>query len=253
LQPPFSNDLREAAWNLRKPLYEFYDLPAVRLLAEDPSLNVLTAPISTSRGRGFPDLLSLGLTEEALIVVLDMVALSIVVEAYCEQTLINPNLLGLISRRNQIHHRLLSLPFGMTLDSSRLPNKLYECCRLAALTYATAALFVLPLSTGSPRRLVLQIQSAMEDIQPEGLRGCGCKFYIWVLFLAGIWAEKMPERPWFVDRLRHLLELEGIYRWPEIKRVVMSFLWMSSICDEGAMNLWEDVASELRKPNVGLS
>jgi hypothetical protein len=239
--------------NLRKPLYDFYDLPAVRLLAEDPSLNVLPVPVSASRGRGFPGLLSLGLTEEALMVVLDMLDLSIVMEAYCEHTLKNPNLLGLISRRNQIHHRLLSLPSGETLESSGVPSKLYECCRLGALAYATAALFTLPLSTGCPQRLVLQIQSTMEDVRLEGLYGCGGKFYIWVLFLAGIWAERMPERPWFLDRLRQLLELEGIYRWQELKSVLMSFLWMSSICDEGAMNLWEDVASKLRKPDVGLA
>jgi hypothetical protein len=194
-------------------------------------------------------LVRLGLSEEALMVVLDMVNLSVVVEAYCQHTLINPNILGLISRRNEIHHRLLSLPLGVTLEESfGRPYKLYECCRLAALAFATAALFVLPLSTGSPQHLVRQIRSAMEGIHLEGLYGCGGKFYIWVLFIGGIWAERMPERPWFIDRLRRLLELEGVYRWHELKSVVMSFLWMSSICDEGGMTLWEDVASELRKP-----
>jgi hypothetical protein len=233
----------------RKPYYEFYELLALRLIAEDKSHNVLYTPIEDSRGRGFPSLLDLGLTEEALTVVLDMVSLSAVVEAYCQQTLINPNLLGLISQRNEIHHRLLSLPHGVTLEeSSGIPHKVYECCRLAALAYATAALYVLPLSTGSPQQLVLQIQSAMEDIHVEDLYGCGGKFYIWVLFLAGIWAEQMPERTWYIGRLRWLLEWEGVNRWHELKSVLTSFLWTSSICDEGAMNLWEDVMSELRKP-----
>jgi hypothetical protein len=247
-----SCDLREAALNLRKPFYEFYELPPVWALAEDPTLNVLSAPIDESRGRGFPGLLGLGLTEEALMVVLDMVNMSAVMEAYCEYTLINPNLRGLIGRRNEIHHRLLSLPPAVDLDGSLEPSrKLYECCRLAALAYATAALFTLPLSTGCPRQLVLQIQSIVEDARLEGLYGCGGKFYIWVLFLAGIWAERMPERPWFVDRLRRLLELEGIYRWIELKMVVTSFLWMSSVCDEGGMNLWDDIAGGLRKPSMG--
>jgi hypothetical protein len=240
--------------NLRKPFYEFYDVPAVRCLAEDPSLNVLSSPIEDSRGRGFPGLLSLGLTEEALMIVLDMINLTVVMEAYCEHTLINPNLLGLISRRNEIHHRLLSLPPGTMLEESFGKSFiLYECCRLASLAYATAALFTLPLSTGCPRRLVLQIQSVVEGVQLEGLYGCGGKFYIWVLFLTGIWAERMPERQWFIERLRRLLELEGVYRWNELKSVVMSFLWMSSICDEGGMNLWDDVSPGLRKPSTGFS
>jgi hypothetical protein len=227
--------------NLRKPYFPFYETPAVSLLAEDPFNNVLSTPIDNSRGRGFLGLLNFGLTAEALIVMREMVDLSVVMEAYCQQSLINPNLVALISRRNAIHHRLLSLPSGATL---------YECCRLAALIYSTAVLFPLPLSSGCPRKLVLQIQSVMEGVPLRGLYGCGGKFYIWVLFMAGIWAEKMPERPWFIGRLRSLLELEGVFRWNELKSVVMSFLWVSSVCNEGGMNLWDDVACGLRKPKA---
>jgi len=223
----------------------------VALLAEDPSINVLSEPIEDSRGRGFPALLSFGLTEEVLMVMLDMVNLTVVMEAYSQYTLMNPNLVTLISRKNVIHHRLLSLPSGPTLEkSSGKPHKLYECCRLAAMTYAAAALFTLPPSTGCLRRLVLQIQSEMEDVCLEGLYGGGANFFIWVLFLAGVGAERMPERSWFVERLRDLLALEGVSRWNEIKSVVMSFLWMSSVCDEGGMNLWDDIASGLRNPGV---
>jgi hypothetical protein len=235
--------------NLRKPYYEFYELPALRLFSEDASYNVPPAPKEDSCGKGFPALLDLGLTEESLMVFLDMAKLSALMEAHCQFTLINPNLSGLTSQRNEIHHRLLSLPPGTTLEeSSGTSCKLYECCRLAALAYATAAVFTLPLSTGSPQRLVLQIQEAMEGICLEDLNGCVSRFYIWVLFLGGIWAEKMPERPWFIGRLGRLLESEGICRWRELKSVLTSFLWMSAICDEGAMSLWEDVLSEHRKP-----
>jgi hypothetical protein len=246
---PVSVDLREAAWNLRKPYYGFYDLPEVRLLADDPSLNVLSKPIEDSRGRGFLGLLSLGLTGEALAIVLDMVKLSALIEGYCENTLRNPNLIALICARNKVHHRLLSLPTGSKLEYSIGTSfKLYECCRLAALAYATASLFVIPISTGAQHRLVLEIQAATKDVSWDTLYGCGGKFYIWVLFLAGIWAERLPERPWFVERLRGLLELEGIFRWQELKRIVVTFLWMSSVCDDGGMRLWDDVASGLNRP-----
>jgi hypothetical protein len=237
--------------NLRKPYFPFYEIPAVSLLVEDPSINVLSITIDDSRGRGFPGLLSLGLTEEALTVMREMVDLSVVMEAYCQQSLINPNLVGLISRRNAIHHRLLCLPSGSTPQTfSSTSYRLYECCRLAALAYATAVLFPLPLSTGCPQRLVLQIQSVMEGVSLEGLYGCGGKFYIWVVFLAGVWAEKMPERPWFIARLRSLLELEGVFHWNELKSVLMSFLWVGPICDEGGMVLWDNVASGLKKPSA---
>jgi hypothetical protein len=110
------------------------------------------------------------------------------------------------------------------------------------LIYANAALFVFPPSTGYPQQLVLRIRSVLEYICLERLDESEVKFFIWVYFLAGIGAENTPERLWFVERLRRLLLMEGILRWSEIKSVVMSFLWVGSVCDEGGMNLWDEVA-----------
>jgi hypothetical protein len=67
------------------------------------------------------------------------------------------------------------------------------------------------------------------------------------LVTAGTAAERMPERPWFVQRLKALIASEGINRWSGLKAIVNSYLWMSSAMDESAMNLWDEIAN-LRLP-----
>jgi hypothetical protein len=220
----------------------------LRSLAKDPSFNVLSKPIEDRRGRGFLDLLNFGLTGDALTVILDTLHVSALLEEYCELTLKNPNMVIIISKRNETHHKLLSLPTGAELElMTGISYKIYECCRLATLAYTSAALVAIPVASGLPRRLVLMIQAALKDIPLNDLSEIERRFYIWVLFLTGIWAERLPERAWFIERLRGLLEREGIARWTGLKSVVTSFLWMSYVCDEGGMNLWDDMASELRK------
>jgi hypothetical protein len=234
--------------NLKKPQYPFYELPAVALLANDSSINIVQT-IEESRGNGFRSLLSFGLTKEIAAVLIDIMKISTIIEAHMQHTLINPNIVGLSSKRNEVHYRLLSLPAAPILRKE--PGStltLYECCRLAALAYTTATLIALPLSTGVPQRLISLIQLEIEYIQFEDLYSCQARFYIWVLFLTGIWAEGMPERAWFIKQLKCLLELENISRWKDLKSVLLSFLWMSPVCDEGGMNLWDDIGSNFTNP-----
>jgi hypothetical protein len=223
----------------------------VRSLVNDPSTNVLSKPIEDCRARGFLNLIRFGLTREALTVILDTLQVTALIEEYCELTLKNPNLIVIISKRNETYHKLLSLPTGPELELlTRSPYKLYECCRLATMVYTTAVLVAIPISSGHPRRLVLMIQAVLKDILLNDLSEPERRFYVWVLFLTGIRAQGQPERTWFIDRLIGLLEREGISRWTSLKSVVTSFLWMNYVCDEGGMNLWDDIAGGLRKRNA---
>lgn len=235
--------------NLAKPYFPIHELPEVAALANDPSVNVLLNVADNTRGRGFLELLDCGLTEAALAVFLDMAELTTIVEAYSQHALENPNLVSLISRRNTIHHRLLSLPpDSVTMLDPTSPHALshtiYEVCRLGAIIHASAILYVLPPSTGCPRRLVLQVQKVVESVQFERMSRNEVNCFIWVLFLTGVAAQNMPERSWFVERLKHLLFLAAISRWSEMKNIVVSFLWSSSVCDEGGMDLWDTVATD---------
>jgi hypothetical protein len=94
-----SIDLREAALNIRKQFYSVYEISPVSLLVEDDLVNILLNPVQDTRGSGFLPLRSVGLTEEALKVMLDMVNLNILEQAYTQYTLMDPCLLSLMSIR----------------------------------------------------------------------------------------------------------------------------------------------------------
>lgn len=210
--------------------------------ATDPTANVPLRPFDPHRGSNLASLLAYGLTEEALGVMVEMLNVTVLVENYVDGTLLGPDILALTCRKNHAHHRLLSLPTGAELSEFLGPKtSFYECCRLAALMFATAVLFPMPRSTGIPQRLVTEIKQGIEATSLEALFGGGVSFFIWLLMLTGVAAAGLPERPWFEGRLIDLLTLEGVSRWSEVKSILASFLWMDSACDGSAMDLWDDI------------
>ena len=242
-QHVFRNDLDQASLHLRRPYYPFQELAEIEVLAADPSFNVLCEPEGDVRGNGFSCLQAFTSMEEALSIVMDMVSLTSHLEAWCQQTLANPNHSCLISRRNALQHRLLSLPPALTskVAGSDVPSSLYECCRLTTMLYSAVVIFPNPPSSGCLQRLVLSIKSVLEEIQLKELYGPRAKLYIWALFLTGVAANGTRERSWFVTRLRGLVLLEHIHCWLDMKDLVVSFLWMDSVCDDGGMELWNEI------------
>jgi hypothetical protein len=112
--------------------------------------------------------------------------------------------------------------------------------------YATAVLFPLPRSTRLPQRLVVEIKECVELASPDIMFGGARPFFIWMLMLTGIAAAGMSERPWFEEKLIHILALESVSRWAELKKILLSFLWMDFVCAEGAMELWDEIVTVLR-------
>src|ERR1700753_2460305 len=113
--------------DLRKPQFSFFEAREISMLAENPWLNALTVPMDEERGSGLPGLLEYGVTEQALKVFVDLQQISVIIEAYTQGTLQNPHVLSLTSRRNSIHHALLSLPTKEELEGLTDDQKyLYE-------------------------------------------------------------------------------------------------------------------------------
>jgi hypothetical protein len=222
---------------------EFYVAQEIWDRVNDPTINLPLQPFDEHRGSSLANLLAFGLTEEALRVMVDMLEITVLVENYIVGSLSNPDVIALTARRDQTHHNLLSLPTGAVLGDSLMERtNFYECCRLAAIMFATATLFPMPRSTCVPQKLVKEIKRYVDQTSILILHGGGRAFFIWVLMLGGTAAVGLPERPWFEGTLVELLWLEGVSRWSEVKRILASFLWMDSACDEGAMGLWDELA-----------
>lgn len=219
-------------------------LPELRQRTLDPNINVPMNPFDKHRGSALASLVRFGLTEDALAVMVEMLNSTVLVENFAVGALHNPDVLALKSKRDLTHYRLLSLPTGKVLSSSLGATAgFYECARLAAIMYATAVSFPMPRSTGVPQRLIKEIKSCVEETTIGTLLGGARHFFIWMLVLTGVAAVGLPERPWYEAQLIGLLTLEKVSRWIELKQILISFLWMDSACDEGAMELWDEIAS----------
>jgi len=239
-----SHELLAAAMDLRKPQFAFFEAPGIIMLTQDPTLNVLTVPMDEQRGSALPELLAYGVPEQALIVMLDLQHISVIIEAYTQGTLQNPEVLALTSRRNAIHHALLSLP---TMDEvepvlTEDQKSIYESCRLAAVIYDLSIIFPIPPFAGVMQRLVFNAKVVLESMRLEVLIGAGANPMTWVLFVAGTAAECMSERPWFVEKLRMVLTAEGLHEWNTIRGILNSYLWMDSAMSEAAINLWNEIS-----------
>ena len=242
-----SFDFREAALNARKPKYPHYKLP---IEIDETSTNILTTE-ETNRGVGFQALLDLGrITTDIHKIMLAILNLTMKLEAFSQFTLTNPNLLFLMNTRAELYHNLLFQPTGAELEiASGTSEKTYECVRLASMIFASSTIFPILPSTGCHRHIVSLLRATMEDLSFEDLNGSEARTYIWILLLAGIAAQKTEQRKWFIDKLRYLTEVARIERWSDVKNLVREYLWMSSVCDEGGMEIWDEVRSQTVPPH----
>jgi hypothetical protein len=239
-----SHELLTAAMDLRKPQFEFFEVPGIIALTENPMLNVLMFAMDEERGQALPDLLAYGVTEQVLTVMADLQHISVIIEAYTQGTLQNPEVLALTSRRNAIHHALLSLPTMDEVNPVLTENQksVYESCRLAAMIYDLSIIFPIPPFSGVIQRLVSNAKVVLDSMRLEVVFGPSAKALTWVLFMAGTAAEYMSERPWYVERLKMVLASEEIYQWETVKGILNSYLWMSSAMDEAALKLWNEIS-----------
>jgi hypothetical protein len=221
----------------------WYEAPEIAALEEDPATNVPIVPPVNNRGTALPGLAANGMSEDLISVLVNLQQITLIIEAYAQGTLQNPNIVSLASRRNRAVHALLSLPTSeeirwLPVDQSAA---LYESCRLAALVYVLATVFPLPPFTGVVVRLVPQICAVIDAIDPEVLRGPAVRTFIWALFLCGTGAEAVPQRPWFVKKLKAMFVSAGIDRWVELKVILSSHLWLDSAMNEPAFHLFDEI------------
>ena len=238
------NDLQIAAVRLQPPHYPFWDIPEIVQCIENPLINVLPEGAVTTQATGFLPLLPLGMTNDVLNIVLDSSDVIIRFQHYARGTLKNPDLQSLFSQKNRQHHALLSLPPASTVELGleQKARPIYDCVRLTALLFSSCVLFPLPASTGTVQRLVKMIKTSVEDLPLETVLDSAAPMVLWVLILGAISCDIMTEqdtKTWYNRRLEAILRLTGAKSWPQIKRMLVTFLWMDGACDEGALRVLE--------------
>jgi hypothetical protein len=181
---------------------------------------------------------------------LDLRNFTSTLHAYHEGLLREISISRIADSRNELTHRILSLPPAKKLEFSQNNAviseneyhdlEVYEACRLTAVLYTIMIVFPMPRSKHAREYLIPLIRNSLECIDPyavkEDIRG----LYLWCLTVAGVAASGYPIRAWF---LRHILPVSSflmIKTWDEAQIFLEGFAWLRCACSQAGESLWDD-------------
>ena len=147
----------------------------------------------------------------------------------------------LIEARNSLQHQLVSLAPNKDLDEgdeAACLRDIYECCRLTALLYSNAVVFPIPTQTGWYLWFIARLQtlhSRSDTLKKSEYNSVS----IWSLYISGIAALRTKSCAFFVAALREALQTAGLRSWPEVREVLIRFLWTDRACGYGGAMLWD--------------
>lgn len=160
--------------------------------------------------------------------------------------------LELTSRRNTIHHMLLSLPTAAELTSPSATD-FYESIRLGVLLFSAAVVFPLPPIAGVIQGLVTRLRCAILAVSlrnaprlvSETLLGVGWlgfeRTYLWLCVLGGVAAKGLSDRILFASIAMELAEILKLKTWSQVVGELKRYLWLDSACDRGGREFWDEV------------
>ncbi|KAH8705997.1 hypothetical protein BGW36DRAFT_285973 [Talaromyces proteolyticus] len=129
-------------------------------------------------------------------------------------------------------------------DSLSLVNStfaVYSLCWLSALLFTTHITFAVPSSRRFRVNTVFQLQSAMTASSPVAQNNpYVLRLQLWAMVLGGIAAEDvdLSLRDWMALQIRDLCTKLQLRNWHEVSKVMSTFAWMESACDQPGRRLW---------------
>jgi hypothetical protein len=194
------------------------------------------------KGGEYPKMAELGLPGELIILFKDMYSYNAVIELYM-QGIFAGSFVGsdapiMADRRNSIQHRALALPSAdETGMSASCPT--YEPLRLATLIYCLLTIFPLvPIMAPFPQLTTQLRQALFTQSLPRAWKSVP-ELFIWTLVVGGIASTKPETVTWFAAMLSQVATATNLSTWAEVKKILRSVLWLSTICDEKAEELWK--------------
>lgn len=145
--------------------------------------------------------------------------------------------------RNVIQWHIMSLLPSSQLGSAHVSfYPLYECCRLALVTFGIGIIFPLPPQNAPMASLAemlqIELQAYSQVIQDEPLEVL--KLYGWCLMMGGIVAKWSSHRSWYATKLKLYTTLRGLSTWYELKMELGAVLWLDSACDVAGKTMWDE-------------
>lgn len=212
--------------------------------------------VSSLAGRGFTYLRDLGCCDDEQIQTFrDLANYSMTLQAVHSGQLSHVSLTRILDSRNNVTHRVLSLPTAEELQQSRSGNgddvsdskekrghmALYEACRLAAMIYTIMVVFPLPRAQYTRGALIHALKDALQSVKVDKSTIKGNAAMLWCLVLGGCCAEGLDLgelHEWFLDRLVELCLDCGIEEWARVEATIRDFIWLRCACSDTGKRLW---------------
>lgn len=200
-----------------------------------------------SRGRGFR-LLSDHIPDFATDVFQDLAILDAIMCHTRLQQLSNDVLQHILTVRNCVAHRLLSLPSWDEMDEStqqQTDSRVYEICRLSCVIYSNAVLFSMFPHSGWQDRLTWRLRWLHSlDVPPTAASEAMDGLVLWSLCIGAVASFEGQNSSFFQLTVRQFLSER--YDPPEnyakeVKDRLEEFLWSENACDIGRRTMRKEI------------
>ena len=94
-------------------------------------------------------------------------------------------------------------------DGATIRESLYEPCRLAVIAFSFLVVFPLPPVVGPFESLSKQLLVELTVVDTDDESISRFRLLLWITVMGAIAAIGLPERPWFIRRIREMVMKMG--------------------------------------------
>lgn len=157
----------------------------------------------------------------------------------------------LITSRNTVHHRLLSMAAQDIFDgteSARFSAAVYECCRLTCLVYCQCVVFPVPSWTAGLRGPLAELRNILKLLAAGSAHQDLWPVMLWASLVGSVAVLHTPLRSVFMKTLKDVstkLQAQSLY---DILAIARNFVWSDSAGEQGAAIVCELCGIETYPP-----
>lgn len=120
--------------------------------------------------------------------------------------------------------------------------------RISSTCFINLFFIVSPPSSGMGRALTNHLKNAIDRCVTTVLPQLPSECYdlvAWALLVGAHGAAGQPERPWFVQHLTHIIEVQGWRRWEDLSGILTGYFYAPSLHDMIWQPIWSEAMSWL--------
>lgn len=125
--------------------------------------------------------------------------------------------------------------------------------RISSTCYLNLFFIVSPPSSGMGRALTKHMKNAIDRCMNTVLPQLPSECYdlmAWALLIAAHGAAGQPERPWFVQRLTQIIQVQGWRRWEDLSGILSGYFYTPAMHDMIWQPVWSEAMIQLASSHI---